>query len=88
MFCTCLFLKYKTLPEQTTPRKDTANYLASVTFDKENLMNYTSAIASLSSVFCRAFGKIFIECHLVLIKRKVVVTATSKSDGDLAKFTH
>jgi hypothetical protein len=88
MFCTCLFLKYKTLPKQSTLRKHSSNCLLSVTLGKENLVNYTSVTVSLSSVFCRALGKVFIECHLVLGKRKVIVTATSNSDRDLTKFTH
>jgi hypothetical protein len=37
-----------------------------VTFGKEVSMNCTSATTSLSSIFCRALGKVFVECHLVL----------------------
>jgi hypothetical protein len=44
--------------------------LPSVTLDKEDSANYTSAMASMSITFYRAFGKDFAECHSVLGKEK------------------
>jgi hypothetical protein len=38
-------------------------------------------MASLSNTFCRSLGKGFVECHLVLGKEKVVVTASGDGDG-------
>jgi hypothetical protein len=42
--------------------------LPSVTLGKERSANCTSATTSLSSTFCRALGKDFVECHLALGK--------------------
>jgi hypothetical protein len=50
--------------------KHSANTLPSVTLGKERSVNCTSATASLPSTFCRALGKDFAECHLVLGKEK------------------
>jgi hypothetical protein len=42
--------------------------LPSVTLGKKVSANCTSAAASLTSAFCGALGKDFVECHLVLDK--------------------
>jgi hypothetical protein len=52
------------------PRKHLANTLPSVTLGKERSANCTSATTSLPSTLCRALGKEFAECHLVLGKEK------------------
>jgi hypothetical protein len=54
----------------TNTRKHSTNALSSVTLGKEVSANYTSATTSLPSTFCRALGKDFAECHLVLGKEK------------------
>jgi hypothetical protein len=59
------------------PRKHSENSFLSVTLGIEDLVNYTTAIASLSSTFCRAFVEVFAECHLVL----------DDGDRDFAKCT-
>jgi hypothetical protein len=41
------------------PRKHSENSFLSVTLGIEDLVNYTTAIASLSSTFCRAFVEVF-----------------------------
>jgi hypothetical protein len=43
-----------------------------VTLSKEVSMTYTSAMASLSSTFCRALGKDFAEFHSILDKKKTL----------------
>jgi hypothetical protein len=58
------------LRHSANPRKHSANTLPSVTLGKERSANCTSATASLPSTFCRALGKEFAECHLVLGKEK------------------
>jgi hypothetical protein len=86
------FTVHHTLPDTTPlpsayPRKHSANALPSVTLDKERSANCTSATASLPSTFCRALGKDFAECHLVLGKlkspsrRQVTVTEPLPSVG-------
>jgi hypothetical protein len=52
------------------PKKHSADSLPSVTLGKEVSANCTSAMASLSSTFCRSLDKVFAECHLVLGKEK------------------
>jgi hypothetical protein len=58
------------LRHSAKPRKHSAKCLPSVTLGKERSANCTSATASLPSTFCRALGKVFAECHLVLGKEK------------------
>ena len=64
------YLLPDTAPLPAKHRKHSANTLPSVTLGKERSANCTSATASLPSTFCRAFGKEFAECHLVLGKEK------------------
>jgi hypothetical protein len=51
-------------------RKHSANFFPSVTLDKYVSVNCTSVTDSLSSTFCRALDKGFVEwpeCHLVVV---------------------
>jgi hypothetical protein len=58
------------LKHPAKPGKYSAMALPSVTLGKEVSINYTSAMASLSSTFCLALDKDFVECHSVLDKEK------------------
>jgi hypothetical protein len=58
------------LKHSAKPEKHSGKSLPSVTLGKERSANCTSATTSLPSTFCRALGKEFAECHLVLGKEK------------------
>jgi hypothetical protein len=58
------------LKHSAKPEKHSEKALQSVTLDKENSTNCTSAMASLASTFYRTLGKDFAECQLVLGKEK------------------
>jgi hypothetical protein len=51
------------------PRKQSTNFLSSVTLGNEVSMNCTSATTFLSSTFYQTLVKVFTECHLVLGKK-------------------
>jgi hypothetical protein len=58
------------MKHSTKPGKHSVKALSSVTTDKKVSVNCTSATTSLSSTFCQALDKVFVECHLVLDKEK------------------
>jgi hypothetical protein len=62
------------LKQSSKTEKLSAKALPGVTLGKKSSTNCISATTSLSSTFYWALGEDFAECHLVLGKRKVVIT--------------